>query len=74
MINTNINDMLPEHPALLNPDVDIDEAVCDLPCLKSIWDCPQMNKAVVPSAGGNHVAGWTCGWCPGGGHSKVIMQ
>jgi hypothetical protein len=34
--------------------------------LSSIWDCPQINKAVVLGPAGIMVAGWICGWCPPG--------
>jgi hypothetical protein len=37
-----------------------------LPSLKSIWDCDQINKGLVPGADGTSVAGWACGWCPRG--------
>ena len=40
-----------------------------LPKLKSIWDCHQINKGLVPGPDGTLVAGWTCSWCPGGGQS-----
>lgn len=38
-----------------------------LPNLKSIWDCSNMNKAVVTGVDGVPIAGWRCSWCPGGG-------
>jgi hypothetical protein len=44
---------------------DIIEEVA-LPNLMSIWDCPQMKKAVFQGQDDMFVAGWTCGWCPGG--------
>ena len=47
-------------------DIEDDDA---LPKLKSIWDCHQINKGVVPGPDGLSVAGWTCSWCPGGGRS-----
>ena len=47
-----------------NEESDIDVAI---PKLKSIWDCHQINKGVVPGLDGTSVAGWTCSWCPGGG-------
>ena len=37
-----------------------------LPILTSIWDCPMMNKVLIPGSAGNMVCGWTCGWCPVG--------
>ena len=61
-----INNTVPVHLALPNPDVNIDQALCDRPCLKSIWNCPQINNSIIPGAGGIHVAGWICGWCSGG--------
>jgi hypothetical protein len=36
-----------------------------LPKLKSIWDCDQINKVVVPGSDGTFVAGLMCGWCLG---------
>ena len=51
-----------------NEDSDIDDDVA-LPKLKSIWDCHQINKGLVPSPDGTSVSGWTCSWCPGGGRS-----
>ena len=37
-----------------------------LPILNTIWDCPMMNKVLIPGPGGSMVCGWTCGWCPVG--------
>ena len=37
-----------------------------LPILATIWDCPMMNKVLIPGPAGSMVCGWTCGWCPVG--------
>jgi hypothetical protein len=34
--------------------------------LKSIWECPQINKVSVELENGKNQAGWRCGWCQSG--------
>jgi hypothetical protein len=34
--------------------------------LKSIWECPKINKVSVELENGKSQAGWRCGWCQSG--------
>jgi hypothetical protein len=34
--------------------------------LKSIWECPKINKVGVEHENGKIQAGWRCGWCQSG--------
>lgn len=52
-----------EEESMNDPD---DHIQLPLPILTSIWDCPMMNKVLIPASAGNMVCGWTCGWCPVG--------
>ena len=45
-------------------DVDADDA--ELPVLRSIWECPWINKCSGFDDNGKAFLGWTCGWCPRG--------
>ncbi len=45
-------------------DVDEEKDEEPLPVLKSIWDCPMINKLAGFDDNGNPFSGWTCGWCP----------
>jgi hypothetical protein len=67
--NTAIGNMLADNN-IHNDDAGDDKGINSgdivLPPLKSIWDCNQINKGLVPGADSTSVAGWTCGWCPGG--------
>jgi len=59
-----------EDEVIINDDANSSTDNAVIPTkLKSIWDCNRMNKGLVPGADGIPVAGWTCGWCPGGGRS-----
>jgi hypothetical protein len=67
--NTAVGNMLADTNNHNNNDGDnkgINSRDIVLPPLKSIWDCNQINKGLVPGADSTSVAGWTCGWCPGG--------
>lgn len=52
----------------MSDDIAEDETATEtsIATLKSIWDCPQINKALVPGPDGSFVPGWTCGWCSSG--------
>ncbi len=53
---------------IMSEDITHDEMNSDTSnaTLRSVWDCPQINKALVPGPDGAHVPGWICGWCPAG--------
>jgi hypothetical protein len=43
------------------PDLEVPHAH-----LKSIWECPKINKVSVELENGKIQAGWRCGWCQSG--------
>ncbi len=51
---------LPPH-LLPPPDLEVPHAH-----LKSIWECPKINKVGVELENGKIQAGWRCGWCQSG--------
>ncbi len=51
---------LPPH-LLPPPDLEVPHAH-----LKSIWECPKINKDSVELENGKIQAGWRCGWCQSG--------
>ena len=49
-----------------NDESNVDTADSSFLILRKIWDCPNLNKALVPGRDGTSVPGWICGWCPPG--------
>ena len=65
------NSLLPELPHIMSNDICENESNTDTthssyPTLKTIWDCPNLNKELIPGPDGGSVPGWICGWCPPG--------
>jgi hypothetical protein len=53
----------PRLPSHLPPPPDLEVPHAHL---KSIWECPKINKVSVELENGKIQAGWRCGWCQSG--------
>jgi hypothetical protein len=54
---------MPSLPPHLPPPPDLEVPHAHL---KSIWECPKINKVSVELENGKIQAGWSCGWCQSG--------